>query len=117
MCEEQQHTGGRTLDMDEGRWRWAAAVTADGLAAKFASLAAPPPESCVASLRLGVFHEVGGCVSIRRGMDGNGGVWAGVGSASDLTERGVIDGPGLNLARADPREFTGIGLSSPPGRG
>jgi hypothetical protein len=65
----------------------------------------------------GVFHEVGGSVSIPRGMDGDRGVWAGVGSASGLTERGVIDGPGLNPACADPREFTGIGLSSPPGRG
>jgi hypothetical protein len=31
--------------MDEGRWRWEAAVTADCRAAKFASLAALPPES------------------------------------------------------------------------
>jgi hypothetical protein len=49
----------RDAGVDEGRWRWAAAVTADGRAAKFASLAAPPPEPCDASLRLGCLPRGG----------------------------------------------------------
>jgi hypothetical protein len=103
--------------MDEGRWRWPDAVTAAGRATKFASLAASPPESCALCSAWGFFHKVGAGVSVRRGMGRDGGVWAGVSSASSITERAVADGPGLNLARVDPRGLTGIGPSSPPGWG
>jgi hypothetical protein len=63
------------------------------------------------------FHEVGGGVSIRCGTDGDGGVWAGISSASGRTERAVLDGPELNLAHGDPRGLTGFGPLSPPGWG
>jgi hypothetical protein len=74
--------------MGEGRWRSADAVTASG-DAKFGFVVAPPPESSDASFARAFFHEVGDCVSIRCGTDGNGRVWTGISSASDRTERAV----------------------------
>jgi hypothetical protein len=68
-------------------------------------------------MRQNFFHELGGDVSIRGGMDGVGRDWAGVNSAPGVTEQEVSVWPGLNLGRTDPRGLTGIGPRSPPVRG
>jgi hypothetical protein len=72
----------------------------------FASRSSPPGRAAAASLGMDFYHELGQDDSIQRGMDGVERVWAGLSSASGVTERAVAVGPGLNLARADPRGLT-----------
>jgi hypothetical protein len=81
----------------------------------FASRSPPPGRAAAASLGMDFFHELGEDDSIQSGMDGVERVWAGVISASGVTERAVAVGPGLNLARADPRGLTRNGPRSRPG--
>ena len=74
-------------------------------------------ESLHASHGRDFVHGSGGLVWIRRGIDGFGGVWAGLKSAPGLTERRDSGRPGLKLGRCDPTGLAGIGPRIRPGWG
>jgi hypothetical protein len=108
---------------EKGGWRSgvyvaATVVTAATAAPSSASgRAVAESHEAEASHEMDAFHGLRGRAGIQCGIDGFGGVWAGLKSVVGLTERGDLIGPELKLGRCDPRGLAGIGLPTRTGWG